>query len=128
MQVLELEPNLGVDDRADSIEVISNSESYESDVSDPKPGDDYDPPITIKKGVRKCTQHPLYPLSHFVSYEKLFDSHKSFLTHLNTITIPKTVSKALDDKEWKETMRVEMGLLKKLKHGNWLSYLRKKKN
>ena len=75
--------------------------------------DDYDLPIAIRKGVRKCTQHPLYPPSHFVSYEKLFDSHKSFLTHRNTITIPKTISKALGHKEWKKYIRVEIEALEK---------------
>ena len=50
--------------------------------------DDYDLPIAIRKGVRKCTQRPAYPLSHFMSYEKLSSDHKSFLIHLNTITIP----------------------------------------
>ena len=71
-------------------------------------------------------QYPLYSLSHFVSYEKFSDSYKSFLTHLNTITIAKTVFEALVHKEWKEAMRVEMEALEKKKHGNWLSYLRKK--
>ena len=50
--------------------------------------DDYDLPIAIRKGVRKCTQRPAYPLSHFMSYEKLSSDHKSFLIHLITITIP----------------------------------------
>ena len=71
-------------------------------------------------------QYPLYSLSHFVSYEKFSDSYKSFLTHLNTITIAKTVFEALVHKEWKEAMRVEMEALENIKHGNWLSYLRKK--
>ena len=38
---------------------------------------------------------------------------KSFLIHLNTITILKTVSEALGSKEWKETMKVEMDALEK---------------
>ena len=126
MQILESEPNLGADDGADGIEVIFYSKGYESDVYDPKLGDDYGLPIAIRKGVRKCTQHPLYPLSHFVSYEKLSGSHKSFLTHLNTITIPKTIFEALGHKEWKEAISVEMEALENIKHGNWLSYLRKK--
>lgn len=33
-------------------------------------------PIAIKKGVRACTQKPWYPLSHFVSYDKLSNNQK----------------------------------------------------
>ncbi|RVW99749.1 hypothetical protein CK203_029278 [Vitis vinifera] len=48
-QVLESEPNLSADDRTKGIEIISNSEAYERDVFDPKPRDDYDLPIAIRK-------------------------------------------------------------------------------
>ena len=81
--------------------------------------ENYDLPIAI----RKCTQCPIYPLSHFVSYEKLSSSHKSFLIHLNTVTFPKTVSEALGSKEWIEAMRVEMDALKKNKTWVWWSCL-----
>lgn len=72
-----------------------------------------DLPIAVRKGTRTCTKHPLYPLSSFVSYERLSSSHKSFLTHLNTISIPKTLSEALKSEEWKQAMRVEMEALEK---------------
>ena len=91
MPVLDFEPNPS----ADSVEVISNSESHENDVPIV---DDEDLPIAIRKGVRECTRQPMYPLSHFVSYEKLSNSHKSFITHLNTVTVPKIVSEALGSK------------------------------
>ena len=74
-------------------------------------------PIAVKKGARICTQHPLCPLSHFVSYERLSSSHRNFLTSLNTIAIPKTLSKTLNGKEWKEVMRVEMEALER--NGTW---------
>ena len=45
-----------------------------------------------------------------MSYEKLSSGHKSFLTHLNTITIPKTIFEASRIKEWKEAMKVEMDM------------------
>ena len=35
------------------------------------------------------------------------------LTHLNTITISKTANEALDSKEWREDMKVEMDALEK---------------
>ena len=50
-----------------------------------------------------------------MSNEKLSSGHKSFLIHLNTITIPKIVSEALSIREQKETMKVEMGALEKNK-------------
>ena len=50
-----------------------------------------------------------------MSNEKLSSGHKSFLIHLNTITIPKIVSEALSIRELKETMKVEMGALEKNK-------------
>ena len=93
-------------------EVISNSESHENDVP---VVDDEDLPIAIRKGVRECTQQPMYPLFHFVSYEKLSSSHKSFLTHLNIVTIPKIVSEAFGSKEWRGAMKVEMDALEKSK-------------
>jgi len=43
-----------------------------------------------------------------MSYDKLSSNHRSFLTHLNTITIPKIANEALDSKEWREAMKVEM--------------------
>ena len=49
-------------------------------------------PIAIKKGTKECTKHSLYLLSHVVSFVKLSPSHKSFLTSLNNIHIPTTLS------------------------------------
>ena len=48
-----------------------------------------------------------------MSYDKLSSNHRSFLTHLNTITIPKIANEALDSKEWREAMKVEMDALEK---------------
>ena len=74
-------------------------------------------PIAIRKGTRTCTQHLLYPLSHFMSYERLSSSYKNFLTSLNTMSIPKTSSEAPNGKEWKQVMRAEMEALEK--NGTW---------
>ena len=35
-------------------------------------------PIAVTKGTRTCTQHPLYPLSHFMSYENCHHLIKIF--------------------------------------------------
>ena len=80
MQVQELEP-------APGNEVINHTAPFQEKISSSNEDNDNDLPIAIRKGTRKCTQHPLYPLSHFMSYDKLSHTHRTFLTHLNTITI-----------------------------------------
>ncbi|EXC06057.1 hypothetical protein L484_009968 [Morus notabilis] len=50
--------------------------------------DDHDLPIAIRKGVRECTNRPLYPLAHFLSFKHFSPSHRAFLVSLNTIAIP----------------------------------------
>ncbi|KAL6342692.1 hypothetical protein AAG906_013098 [Vitis piasezkii] len=62
-QVLESEPNLSADDRTKGIEIISNSEAYEKDVFDPKPRDDYDLPIAIRKVAKMKTVRILLSLT-----------------------------------------------------------------
>jgi len=72
--------------------------------------DDLDMPISLRKRVRRCTQHPL---AHYISYHRLSQTHKSFLTSLNTIVIPKSVDEALKDHKWKLAMQEEMKALEK---------------
>ena len=76
--------------------------------------DDVDLPIAIRKGTRKCMQHLL---SNFVSFEKFSPSHKAFLTQINSIPIPQTLTKALSNEKWKQAMKVEMEALEK--NGTW---------
>ena len=73
--------------------------------------------IAARKGIRICTQHLLYLLSHFVSHDRLSPSHRNFLTSLNTIVIPKTLSKTLNCKEWKQATRAKIEALEK--NGIW---------
>lgn len=70
-------------------------------------------PIVIGKGMRQCTKHPLYPLSYVVSFKKLSWSYESFLTNLNNIHIPTTLSEALSNENWKQTMNSEIKALEK---------------
>lgn len=69
MQIQELEP-------APSIEITS---SFESHLEMNSSSNDGNLPIAIQKGARKGTQFPLYPLSYFVSYDKL--SHTQDLSY-----------------------------------------------
>ena len=70
-------------------------------------------PIAIRKGTRECTKRSLYPLSHVVSFKKLSWSYKSFLTSLNNIHIPTTLSEALSNENWKQAMNAKMKILEK---------------
>ena len=51
-----------------------------------------DIPITIKKGVRNCTKHPLL---NFLSYHKMTNNHKTFATNLSSNFVPKKYKKHL---------------------------------
>ena len=71
--------------------------------------------ITIKKGTKECTKRPLYPLSHVVSFEKLFPSYKSSLISLNNIHITTTLSEALSKENWRQAINAKMEALEKNK-------------
>ena len=49
---------------------LTNSILNES-VSEEPTSQDLDLPIALRKATRKCTQHPLYPISQFVSLHHL---------------------------------------------------------
>ena len=74
---------------------------------------DHDLLITLRKGTRECTKRPLYPLSHFVSFQRFFLNHKSFLSTLSTIPIPISLFEALSKRERGLAMEVEMDALQK---------------
>ena len=54
-----------------------------------------DVPITLRKGVRTRTTR--YPLSHYVSYDKLSSFFSCFMSNLSTVEIPKDIQNALQD-------------------------------
>lgn len=101
----ELEPEPVSEEEVRVLDSVNNAEN------------DLDLPIAVRKKKRECTGRSLYPISQFVSYQNISAKHKSFLSHLNTITIPKSVSEALQDKEWENAMKVEMDALEK--NGTW---------
>ena len=77
--------------------------------------DDLDLPIALRKGTRKSTKRPLYPLSNYLSFKNFSPTHKTFLVNLNTISIPTTLSEALSNEKWKQAMNIEMEALNKNK-------------
>ena len=89
VQVQDFNPN-----SENEVTISNPSLQSESHVNN----DDQDLPIAVRKGIRECTNRPLYPLTHFLSFKKFSPSHKAFLVSVNTISIPTTVSKALTNK------------------------------
>lgn len=53
---------------------------------------DLDMPIALRKGVRSCTQHPI---GTHISYNKLSQGYKAFVTSLDNIQIPNDIQEAL---------------------------------
>ena len=47
-------------------------------------------------------------MSHYVSNHRLFESNKSFVNQLCTVSIPNSVPEALADPRWKAAMNEEM--------------------
>ena len=74
---------------------------------------DHDEPIALRKGTHECTKRPLYPLSHFVSFQRFSLNHKSFRSTLSTIPIPNSLSEVLSKREWRLAMENEMDALQK---------------
>ena len=67
-----------------------------------------DVPITVCKGVRSCTQHPI---SNFVSYSHLSPTYRAFLSSIAFIAILNHIQDALNDPKWKHAMDEEMNAL-----------------
>ncbi|RDX74369.1 Copia protein, partial [Mucuna pruriens] len=72
-------------------------------------------PIVFRKGTRKCTKQPLYPLSNYLSFHKFSPTHKTFLVNLNSTSILTNVFETLFDKNWKQVMDTKMKALDKNK-------------
>ena len=97
--------------------LIPNDESVEPTEPIPETNtsnNDLDWPIALRKGIRTCTKHPLHL---FLSNSRLLSPHKTFLTSLHTIPIPKTFSEAIGNENWKNAIEVEMAAQEKNK--NW---------
>ncbi|XP_074374435.1 uncharacterized protein LOC141714838 [Apium graveolens] len=67
-------------------------------------------PITLRKGVLSCTQHPI---AQFVQYDHLSPSMKALVSNLEGEEIPKNIQEALRRPEWKRAVEEEMKALEK---------------
>ncbi|XP_058111131.1 uncharacterized protein LOC131254143 [Magnolia sinica] len=72
-----------------------------------------------KKGIRTCTFHPI---QHFVSYQSLSPSYRTFLANVDSVSIATRVDLALANPHWKHAMLEEMNALEKIKLGSLLIY------
>lgn len=71
---------------------------------------DLDMPIALRKGVRNCTQHPI---GNYVSFEKLSQDYRAFVTTLDSIKIPQNFYEAIQQPEWKTAVEEEIKVLEK---------------
>lgn len=76
--------------------------------------DDINIPIALRKNVRSCTKHPI---ERFVSYGKLSQSYKTFVTALDNTHIPSNIHEALQNSEWAAAVTEEVQAL--IKNGTW---------
>ena len=76
--------------------------------------DDSTLPIALRKGVRRCTDHPI---GNYVTYEELSPSYKAFATSLDDTQVPNTIQEAFKISEWKKVVQDEIDALKK--NGTW---------
>ena len=82
-------------------------------LSSPDVDDQLDWPIALRKGVRQCTRTPLYPLSHYLSFDRLSTPYQLFLTRIESDSIPHRLADALASPHWKAAMDEEMQSLLK---------------
>ncbi|CAN1319890.1 Retrovirus-related Pol polyprotein from transposon RE1, partial [Linum perenne] len=73
-----------------------------------------DLPIALRKGTRTCTR---YPLSNYLSYAKLSTPHKTFVSRVSNLFVPKTIREALEDTNWSAAVNEEMRAL--ISNGTW---------
>jgi hypothetical protein len=76
---------------------------------DPVPPASNSLPIALWKGTRSSVTK--YPLCNFVSYQSLSPSLSSFISHLSSVSIPKTIKDALSDPIWLTTMELKIEAL-----------------
>ncbi|KAJ9678037.1 hypothetical protein PVL29_022810 [Vitis rotundifolia] len=70
------------------------------------PSSDLDLPISLRKGKRHCKS--TYSIANFVSYDHLSSSSSVFVASIDFISVPKTITEALNDPGWKNAMLEEI--------------------
>ncbi|RVW60135.1 Retrovirus-related Pol polyprotein from transposon TNT 1-94 [Vitis vinifera] len=70
------------------------------------PSSDLDLPISLRKGKRHCKS--IYSIANFVSYDHLSASSSVLVASIDSISVPKTVTEALNHPGWKNAMLEEI--------------------
>ncbi|KAJ9707458.1 hypothetical protein PVL29_002475 [Vitis rotundifolia] len=70
------------------------------------PSSDLNLPISLRKGKRQCKF--AYSIANFVSYNHLSSSSSVFVAFIDSISVPKTVTEALNHLGWKNAMLEEI--------------------
>ncbi|RVW56301.1 Retrovirus-related Pol polyprotein from transposon TNT 1-94 [Vitis vinifera] len=70
------------------------------------PSSDLDLPISLRKGKRHCKS--IYSIANFVSYDHLSSSSGVLVASIDSISVPKTVTEALNHPGWKNAMLEEI--------------------
>ncbi|RVW38517.1 Retrovirus-related Pol polyprotein from transposon RE1 [Vitis vinifera] len=101
--------------------IDSNSSLPEENIGEDRAGevlipsiDDSTLPIALRKGVRRCTDHPI---GNYVKYEGLSPSYRAFATSLDDTQVPNTIQEAFKISEWKKAVQDEIDALEK--NGTW---------
>ena len=105
-----------------SIPLVTSSMTVHSTLSLPyptitphdPPHDDLYLPIALRKGTHACTQ---YPIAHFVSYECLSPTYRTFDLVMSSELLLYMYHETLQVLEWKATMDLEYRAL--VHHGRW---------
>lgn len=83
-------------------------ESYETDLPES---------IDHSQSTPNSETSKVYPLSHYVSYNKFSPSHKAFLSAITSRDEPKFFHQAVKDENWREAMKREIEALEQ--NGTW---------
>ncbi|KAH9678972.1 retrovirus-related pol polyprotein from transposon RE1 [Citrus sinensis] len=77
--------------------------------------DDADVPITLRKGVRYYTSHPI---GNFVTYNSLSPAYRAFITSFDSVQILRAIYEALKHLGWQKAVHDEVTVLEK--NRTWL--------
>ena len=105
-----------------STPLVPSTMTLDSTLSSPTPTttphdpplDELHLPIALQKGTRACTQRPI---DHFVSYECLSPTYRTFALVVSSESLPHTYHEALQVPEWKADMDLEYHAL--VQRGTW---------
>lgn len=71
-------------------------------------------PIALRKGVRAYTKHPI---AKYLSYQKISNDHRAFISKISHQFIPRNMQEPLDDPNWKLAVMEDMNALRR--SGTW---------